>query len=174
MATHSSTFAWKIPWMEEPGRLESMGSLRVGHDWSNFTFIFHFPALEKEMATHSSVLACRIPRTAVQSHKSQMRERIYYFQFSSVAQSFPTLCDSMDCSMPGFPHQLPEPTQTHIHHVIDALQPCHPLSSSPSTFSLSQYQGPFQWVGSLHRVIKVLELQLQHQSFQGIFRTDFI
>ena len=60
MAPHSSTPAWKIPWMEEPGRLQSMGSLRVGHDLSDFTFTFHFHALEKEMATHSSVLAWRI------------------------------------------------------------------------------------------------------------------
>ena len=51
MAPHSSTPAWKIPWMEEPGRLQSMGSLRVGHDLSDFTFTFHFHALEKEMAT---------------------------------------------------------------------------------------------------------------------------
>ena len=58
MAPHSGTLAWKIPWMEEPGGLQSMGSLRVRHD---FTFTFHFPALEKEMATHSSVLAWRIP-----------------------------------------------------------------------------------------------------------------
>ena len=58
MAPHSSTLAWKIPWMEEPGRLPFMGSLRVGHD---FAFTFHFQALEKEMATHSSVLAWRIP-----------------------------------------------------------------------------------------------------------------
>ena len=62
MAPHSNTLAWKIPWTEEPGRLRSMGSLRVGYDWlSNFTFTFHFHALEKEMATHSSVLAWRIP-----------------------------------------------------------------------------------------------------------------
>ena len=63
MATHSSTLAWKIPWMEEPGRLQSMGSLRVRHD-SDFTFTFHFHALETEMATHSSVLAWRIPGMA--------------------------------------------------------------------------------------------------------------
>ena len=63
MAPHSSTLAWRIPWMEEPGRLQSMGLLGVGHDWSNFTFTFHFPALEKEMATHSSVLTWRIPGT---------------------------------------------------------------------------------------------------------------
>ena len=57
MATHSSVLAWKIPWTEEPGGLQSMWSLRVRHD---FTFTFHFYALEKEMATHSSVLAWRI------------------------------------------------------------------------------------------------------------------
>ena len=62
MAPHSSTLAWKIPWTEEPGRLQSMGSLRVRHDWAtDFTFTFHFHALEKEMATHSNVLAWRIP-----------------------------------------------------------------------------------------------------------------
>ena len=60
MAPHSSTLAWKIPWMEEPGRLQSMGSLRVGHNFT-FTFTFHFHALEKAMASHSSVLAWRIP-----------------------------------------------------------------------------------------------------------------
>ena len=58
MAPNSSTLGWKIPWMEEPGRLQSMGSLRVG---CNFIFTFHFHALEKEMATHSSVLVWRIP-----------------------------------------------------------------------------------------------------------------
>ena len=62
MAPHSSTLAWKIPWMEEPGRLQSMGLLRV-RGLSGFTFTFQFHALEKEMATHSSVLAWRIPGT---------------------------------------------------------------------------------------------------------------
>jgi len=64
MAPHSSTLAWKIPWMEEPGRLQSMGSLRVRTQPSDFTFTFHFHALEEEMATHSTVLAWRIPGTA--------------------------------------------------------------------------------------------------------------
>ena len=62
MEPHASTLAWKSPWPEEPGRLQSMGSLRVGHDFT-FTFTFHFHALEKEMATHFSVLAWRIPGT---------------------------------------------------------------------------------------------------------------
>ena len=65
MAPHSSTLAWRIPWMEEPGGLQSVGSQRVGHDWATSLslFTFHFRALEKEMATHSSVLAWRIPGT---------------------------------------------------------------------------------------------------------------
>ena len=63
MAPHSSTLAWKIPWKEEPGRLQPMGSLRVWTRLSDFTFTFHFHALEKEMASHSSVLAWRIPGT---------------------------------------------------------------------------------------------------------------
>ena len=82
----------------------------------------------------------------------------------------------MDCSMPGFPvcHQLPELTQTHVHRVGDAIQPSHPLSSPSPAFNLSQHQGLIQWVSSLHQVAKILELQLQHQSFQWIFRTDFL
>ena len=98
-------------------------------------------------------------------------------QFSSVAQSCPTLCDSMDCSTPGFPvhHQLLEFTQTHLHWVGDAIQLSHPLSppSSPA-FSLSQHQGLFQWVSSSHQVAKVLEFQLQHQCFQWTLRTDLL
>ena len=68
-------------------------------------------------------------------------------QFSSVAQLYPTLCDPMDCSMPGFPvhYQLPEFAQTHVHQVGDAIQPSHPLlSPSPPAFNLSQHQGLFQ------------------------------
>ena len=94
----------------------------------------------------------------------------------SVAQSCPTLCDSMDCSMSSFPvhHQLPELTQIHVHWVGDAIQPSHPLSSpSPPTFNLSQHQSLFNWVSSSHQVAKLLVFQLQHQSFQWKFRTDF-
>ena len=99
------------------------------------------------------------------------------FLLGSIAQSCPTLCDPMDCSMPGLPvhHQLPELTQTHVHRVSDAIQPSHLLSStSPTTFSLSQHQCLFQRVSSLHQVAKILEFQLQHQSFQWIFRIDFL
>ena len=82
----------------------------------------------------------------------------------SVAKSCPTLCDPMDCTTQGFPvlHHLPEFLQTHVHQVSDAIQPSHPLSSpSPSAFNVSQHQGLFQWVSSLHQVAKVLELQHQ-------------
>ena len=71
--------------------------------------------------------------------------------------------------------KLPEFTQTYVHWVGDAVQPSHPLSSpSPPAFNLSQHQGLFKWVSSSHQVSKVLEFQLQHQSFQWIFRTDFL
>ena len=107
------------------------------------------------------------------------------FRFSSVrVQSLSSvrLCDTMDCSTPGFPvhHQLPELTQTHIHWVGDAIQPSHPLSSpSPPAFNPFQHQGLFQWVSSSHQVAKVLEFQLQHQfsnEYSGLisFRMDWL
>ena len=98
-------------------------------------------------------------------------------QFSLVTQSCLTLWDPMDYSTPGLlvHHQLPEFTQIHAHWVSDAIQPCHPLSSpSPAAFSLSQHQGLFKWVSSSHEVAKVLEFQLQHQSFQWTLRTDLL
>ena len=109
----------------------------------------------------------KVPRHYLYSPRSQ---------FSSVAQLCLTLCDPMDCCTPGLPvhHQLPEPTQTHVHWVGDAIQPSYPLSSpSPPAFSLSQHQGLFQWVSFSHQVAKVLEFQLQCQSFQWMFRTIF-
>ena len=99
------------------------------------------------------------------------------FQFSSVAQSRTTLCDPTDYNTPGLPvhHQVLEFTQTHVHRVGDAIQPSHHLSSSSfPALNLYQYQGFFQWVSSYHQVVKLLEFQLQHQSFQWIFRTDFL
>ena len=98
-------------------------------------------------------------------------------QLSSVAQLCLTFCNPMDCSTPGLPvHQhLPELTQTHVHWVGDAIQPSHLLSSpSPSTLNLFQHQGLFKWVSSSHPGAKVLEFQRQHQSFQWIFRSNFL
>ena len=97
-------------------------------------------------------------------------------QFSSVQSlSRPTLCDPMNRSMPGLPvyHQLPEFIQTHINRVNDAIQPSHPLSSpSPPAPNPSQHQSLFQWVNFSHEVAKILEFQLQHQSFQWTPRTN--
>ena len=96
-------------------------------------------------------------------------------QFCSDAQSCPTLCDPINRSTSGLPvhHQLPELIQTHVHWVRDAIQPSHPLSSpSPPAPNPSQHQGLLQWVSSSHHVAKVLEFQLQHQSFQRTPRTD--
>ena len=98
-----------------------------------------------------------------------------YVLYFSVAQSCPSLCDPMDCRTPGFPvlHYLSVLAQTHVHWVSDAIQ----LSSSVipfSSFNLSQHHSLFQWMGSSHLVAKGLELQLQHQSFQWRFRTDFL
>ena len=103
--------------------------------------------------------------------------KIQMIHFSSVTQSCPTLCD------PWTQHARPPclspipgacSNSCYYHQVRNAIQPSHPLSSSsPPDFNLSQNQGLFQWVSSLHQVAKVVELQLQHQSFQWIFRTDF-
>ena len=112
---------------------------------SDFTFTFHFRALEKEMATHSSALAWRIPGAGEPGGLPSMGSHrvrhdwsalaavtvVIADQIRSVAQSCPTLRDPMNCSTPGLPvhHQLPEFTQTHVHQVGDAIQPSRPLSS---------------------------------------------
>ena len=95
MATHSSTLAWKIPWAKEPGRLQSMGSWRVGHD---FTFTFHFHALEKEMATHSSVLAWRIPGTGEPGGLLSMRLHRVGHDWSDLAAAAATARLQIKCS----------------------------------------------------------------------------
>ena len=124
------------------GGLESTGSQRVRHDCVTSSTIHSY--------THDTI--CNL--------------------FSSAqALSRVRLCDPMNRSTPGLPvhHQLPELTQTHVHRFHDAIQPSHPLSSpSPPAFNLSQHQGLFKWVRSLHQVAKVLEFQLQPQAFPSI------
>ena len=100
-------------------------------------------------------------------------------RFSTAQFSCSVVSDSLqphEPQPPGLPvhHQLPESTQTPVHWVSDAIQPSHSLSSPSAAFNLSQHQGLFQWVSYLHQVAKVLELHLQCQSFQWIFRTDFL
>ena len=94
---------------------------------------------------------------------------IIQYQFSSAAKLCLTLCDPMNHSTPGLPvhYQFPESTETHAHRVGDAIQPSLPLSSpSPPAPNPSKHQSLFQRVSSSYEVAKVLEFQLQHQSFQ--------
>ena len=143
--------------------------------------------LEKGMETHSSILSWRILWTnepvGLWSMESQ-RVRLDWatntsFELSWVQFSHSIMSDSLwshglQHSRPPY-HQLPEFTQAYVHWVGDAIQPSHLLSSpSPPTFNLSQRQGLLPQVSFLYPVAKVLEFQLQHQSFQWIFRTDFL
>ena len=108
------------------------------------------------------------PPLKVQSVKNRMK--------LLVAQSCLTVCDPMDCSMPGLPvpHHLPGLAQTHVHWVSEIIQPSHPLLYPSPVFNLSQHQGLFKWVRSSHQVAKGLEIQLQHQAFQWVFRVYFL
>ena len=102
---------------------------------------------------------------------------VTYQSVSLVTRSCPTICDPMNCSMPGLPvhHQLLEFTQTHVHRVSDAIQSSHPLLSPfPPALNPSQHQSLFQWVNSSHEVAKVLEFQLQHHSLQRNPRVDLL
>ena len=124
MATHSSFLAWRIPWTEEPGGLQSMGSQRVNRYWVHM----HVPSFSHVFEV-----------TRWRSRIHFLCTKLYYlaknavaaYQFSSVTQSCPTLCDLMNHSIPGLPvhYQLLEFTQTHVHRIIDTIQPTHPLSS---------------------------------------------
>ena len=114
--------------------------------------------------------------TTIQKHQFFSAQPSLPPNFSSVAQSSLTVYDNpMDCSIPGLPvhQQLLEFTQTHVHWVGDAIQLSYPLLAPSSAFNLSQHQSLFQWVSSLHQVAKLLEFQLQHQSFRWTLRTDF-
>ena len=172
MATHSSILAWRIPWTEEPDGLQSMEAQRVWHNWEPNTFTFFHIWL----VTTAEAQKKHFFLSHTQASQAAAMLQISSIQFSSFAQSFPTLCNPMDHSTPVFSvqHQSPEPAQTHVHRISDAIQPSHPLSSPSPAFSLSQYHSLFQWVRSLHQMAKVLKFQLHHQSFKWIFRADFL
>ena len=122
----------------------------------------------EDLFLYSSVYSCHLFLVSSSSVLClnitfSIKSSSFLVQFSSVAQSCPTLCDPMNCSTPGLPvhHQLPEFTQTHVHQVCDAIQPSHLLSSpSPPAPNPSQHQSLFQWVNSSHEVAKVLEFHL--------------
>ena len=103
-----------------------------------------------------------------------LKRAIPHFLCVQFSRSVMSDCEPRDRRTPGLPvhHQLLELAQTHVHWVRDAIQPSHPLPSPSPAFNISQHQGLFWWVSSSHQVAKVLEFQLQHQSFQWIFRTD--
>ena len=143
MATHSSVLAWRIPGTGEPGGLLSMGSHRVGHDWSNLA------AAAADLLTIAYICCC-----------------------GSVIWSDSLRPHGLQHTRPPCPSPFPRVFQVHVHCISDVIQPSHPLMpSSPSAFDLSQQQGLFQWVNYSHKVTEILELQ--HQSFQWIFRVDF-
>ena len=151
MATHSSIFAWKILWTEESHRVHTVHWVTKSQtcSWAHM-----------HMYVASGYLSRYKPHI---HHPGAIIRSIWFSSVQFSRQSCLTVCNSMDCSMLGLPahHQLLEPTQTHVRWVIDAIQPSHPLlPSSPPALSLSQHQGLFQWVRSLHQVAKVLEFQL--------------
>ena len=132
---------------------------------SLFVCLFTIPHISK-ILQHLSL--------SVYLHNINLYIWIYLYCYCSVAQSCPTLCDPMDCSTPDFPvfHHLLEFAQTHVHWVSGTIQPSHPLLSPSPAFNLSHHR--FQWVSSSHQMVKVLELQLQHQSLQWICKVNFI
>ena len=153
MAPHSSTFAWKIPWTEEPGRLQSMGSLE-----SDTTELlrFHF-SLSCIGEGNGNLLQCSClenPRDGKPGWLPSMGSHRVRHNWSDAAAA-------ADCSTPGFPvlYYLPKFASTHLHWVGDAIQPSHPLlPPSPPALNPSQHQGLFQRIGSMQQVVKVLQL----------------
>ena len=131
-------------------------------DYKNFPWNWHaFPSLSLPLLSSSTfkVQLCSCSFGAFSSVQSFSRVRLFATPWIAAHQA-------------SLHHQLPEFTQTHVHRVSDAIQPFHPLSSpSPPAPNPSQHQGLFQWANSLHEVAKVLEFQLQHQSFQWTHRT---
>ena len=121
----------------------------------------------------STWLNYRLPRYLIKQHPGCFPEGDEGC-CCSVAQSCPTLCDPMDCSISVLSvlHHLPKFARVHVHCMTDAIQPSPLMLFSPSALSLSQHQGLLQWVICSHQMTKILELQLQHLSFPWIFRVD--
>ena len=171
-----------------------MGSQRAGHDWVTFTFTYIKDSKshckkrtkkkkKKTFVKEKTFFFGRETKSLSSAQGSRFwdqwaRLRTYGLRWSffacSTAQSCPNLCYPMDYSLTIL-HHLQELAQTYVHWINDAIQPSNPLSSpSPPSFYLSKHHGLFQWVGSSYQMAKILELQLQHQSFQWIFRIDFL
>ena len=183
MAAHSSVLAWRIPWAEEPGGLQSIRSQRVEHDWSTLACMLY------SLQAYSMVI--KYFYTLWNDHHNESSCRSFYsisdhipyawflsLWFQSVQFSQSVVSESLwphglQYTRLPCPSSTPRDAQTQVHWVSDAIQPSHLLSfPSPPAFNLSQHPGLFQWVISSHQVAKVLEFQ--HQSCQWIFRADFL
>ena len=194
MEIHSRILAWRIPWTEEPGGLQLYHKYNIydNASWKKtFSSLLLWFCISQilnflhwlHQDTNAGALVSKLTSALLNflwvprhTHLLSLSTFVVVLVASSVVHSCPTLCGPMDCSTAGLPvhRQLPELTQTHVHWVGDAIQPSHPLPSpSPPVFNHSQHQGLFRWFSSPHQVAKVLEFQLQHQSFQWILRTDF-
>ena len=151
-------------------RISLLSQAENNAPWRKGIEIGIFPAYYKGPNIDDSFLnTVREPRGAYKGSPGIGKSKTWCVQFSSVTQSCLTLCDPMDCSTPGIPvhHQPLELTQIHVHQVGDATQLSHSLSSpSPPVFNISQHQDLFKGVSSSYQVAKVLEFQLQYQSFQ--------
>ena len=176
MAPFSSILAWKIPFSGQRSLVGYSPKCRKESD-----MIEWLSSHTDNLPTYLTVFSFVLPVYKYLSDEGLNKACSYdatYLQFHSVAQLCPTLQPhGLQHTRSPLPvhHQLPEPTQTHVHCVDDAIQPSHPLlSPSPHAFNLSQHQALFKWVSSLHQVAKVLEFQLQHQSFQWTPRTDLL
>ena len=141
----------------------------------NSTFKWVYLSLSLELHSLSKLYSVHLWNGEVMSPVRFAGKIKCAVQFSCSVVSNSLRPHGLQHTRPPCPSPTPRVTQTHVHWFSDAIQPSHPLSSpSPPTFNLSQHRGLFQWVCSLHQVAKVLEFQLQHQSFQWIFRTDFL
>ena len=157
LATHCSILAWII--QEEPRAQRRLGATAHGVAESDMTEHTKCLCMYVWTLLFWSILICGAVAKEI---------CISSFQFSSVVQSWPTLCDLMDHSTPGLldHHQFPEFLQTHVHRVDDAIQPSHPLSSpSPPALNPSQHQGLFKWFSSSHLV--------KHQSI-GVYASTSV
>ena len=190
-------------WTGRPGVLRFMGSQRVRRNWvtdliwsisliicvgclfsvcpsSRFTIPFHFINFPFQFLSSAFFLPIHLfILGAVWGVRWTLSWNSFIISWFSSVQSLSCVrlfvTPWIAARQGSLPLPTPEPTQTPVHRVSDAIQPFHPLSSpSPPAFNLSQHQGLFKWVSSSHQVAKVLKFQFQHQSFQWIFRTDFL
>ena len=176
--THVADHLWKLFINHIPNSGFWNPSLQQSQMKANFFSGRFRQVLQEELNSIPSELISPLLFSLTTSLRLLLRSSVFLLLYVCTFshQVVPTLCDPMDCGTLGLPvpHHLPEFAQVHVHWVSDAIQPSHPLSPPSPAFNLSHHQGLFQWVGSLYQVAKVLEFQLQHQSFQCVFRVDFL